>query len=74
MVRRYPLKERRRSSAMPDNSETMWEYHVQGVNGLAGKLSGLGEERWELVGFYETEAFFKRRKASKDSLQSIFEE
>jgi hypothetical protein len=59
---------------MPDNSETMWEYHVQGVNGLAGKLSGLGEERWELVGFYETEAFFKRRKASKDSLQSIFEE
>tara|TARA_B110000977_G_C10585528_1_gene302225 strand:+ start:57 stop:407 length:351 start_codon:yes stop_codon:yes gene_type:complete len=87
MVRRYPLKERRRSSAMSDNSEIKWEYHVQGVKGLAryvnareetreasAELNHLGEEGWELVGFYDADAFFKRRMASKDDAQSLFEE
>jgi hypothetical protein len=37
-------------------------------------LVEMGENGWELVGFADEKVWFKRRKASKDGLQSLFEE
>jgi len=70
---------------MSDSSEIKWEYKQQQRIDLEGLSPGavkntnnilweLGEEGWELVCFSEDHGIFKRRKASKDSLQSIFEE
>ena len=70
---------------MSDSSETKWEYQVEGaplklVGGhlfdmeVALRLKKLGEEGWEFVSFHDEQAYFKRRMASRDSLQSIFEE
>jgi hypothetical protein len=44
---------------------------VKNTNKILGEL---GEEGWELVCFSADHGIFKRRKSSKDSLQSIFEE
>ena len=73
-MRRYPLKERRRSSALSDNSETKWEYLVLPADQLDSRLYGLGDEGWEMAGFHSKEAYFKRRKASKDDAQLLFDE
>ena len=68
------------------DSEIKWEYHLEMVYQLKKKipnsldveadprLKHLGEEGWELVGFHDADAFFKRRMASKDDAQSLFEE
>lgn len=86
MVRRYLITDRIRRAAMTDNSETKWEYHLEMKKNLSGELGPsflhraestfkeLGEQGWEFVAFSEKEGIFKRRKASEDGPQSIFEE
>ena len=73
-MRRYPLKERRRSSALSDNSETKWEYLVLPVDQLDSRLYELGDKGWELAGFHGEDAYFKRRKVTKDDAQLLFDE
>jgi DUF1365 family protein len=55
-------------------SEIKWEYHVLPVDQLGSQLYGLGGEGWELAGFHSEDAYFKRRKASKDDAQLLFDE
>ena len=72
---------------MSDNSETKWEYCLLASAGLIDNQSlrnnipmvsidllELGEDGWELVGFENGFGWFKRRKASKDGAQLLFEE
>ena len=68
------------------DSEIKWEYHVLSTQKLKenvfrkksmeplSRLTGLGEAGWELVSFHKDDAYFKRRMASKDDAQSLFEE
>ena len=71
---------------MSDNSETQWEYKIRKAEhflyfhpadydyGPTDELVELGAEGWELVGFHGDDAYFKRRKAPKNGVQSIFED
>ena len=54
----------------------VWEYKLFDKKGLISEFSfnELGKQGWEFVAFNEFDGIFKRRKASKDGPQSIFEE
>ena len=71
---------------MSDTRETQWEYEVlpfrefatlQEVRGdvvVKRAFNELGEQGWELINFTEVAVWFKRRKASEDGPQSVFED